>query len=82
MSRAEFAAETACLTSVTTPSVPAGAFFGIANGRIVRVTVYYNLADWIRTTVNHMLDAEPGIDLVLPDLDAQIRKHLEEPAHA
>lgn len=26
--------------------LPAGAFFGMANGRIVRVTVYYNLADW------------------------------------
>lgn len=26
--------------------LPAGAFFGMANGRIVRVTVYYNLPDW------------------------------------
>ena len=26
--------------------LPAGAFFGMANGKIVRVTVYYNLADW------------------------------------
>lgn len=26
--------------------LPAGAFFAFANGRISRVTVYYNLADW------------------------------------
>lgn len=26
--------------------LPAGAFFGLAGGKIVRVTVYYNLADW------------------------------------
>lgn len=26
--------------------LPAGAFFGMADGKIVRVTVYYNLADW------------------------------------
>lgn len=26
--------------------LPAGAFFGMAGGKIVRVTVYYNLADW------------------------------------
>lgn len=26
--------------------LPAGAFFAFAGGRIVRVTVYYNLADW------------------------------------
>lgn len=29
-----------------TYALPAGAFFGMANGKIVRVTVYYNLADW------------------------------------
>ncbi|MFM2301436.1 MAG: hypothetical protein RLZZ84_1172 [Pseudomonadota bacterium] len=29
-----------------TYTLPAGAFFGIADGKIVRVTVYYNLADW------------------------------------
>ena len=28
--------------------LPAGAFFDIADGRITRVTVYYNLADWTR----------------------------------
>jgi steroid delta-isomerase-like uncharacterized protein len=28
--------------------LPAGAFFAIEHGLIVRVTVYYNLADWIR----------------------------------
>lgn len=27
--------------------LPAGAFFAIENGLISRVTVYYNLADWI-----------------------------------
>lgn len=27
--------------------LPAGAFFAIENGLIARVTVYYNLADWI-----------------------------------
>lgn len=27
--------------------LPAGAFFAIADGRITRVTVYYNLEDWI-----------------------------------
>lgn len=26
--------------------LPAGAFFSIADGKITRVTVYYNLADW------------------------------------
>lgn len=26
--------------------LPAGAFFAIEHGRIARVTVYYNLADW------------------------------------
>lgn len=29
-----------------TYTLPAGAFFSIAGGRITRVTVYYNLADW------------------------------------
>ena len=29
-----------------TYTLPAGAFFGLSGGRIVRVTVYYNLADW------------------------------------
>jgi steroid delta-isomerase-like uncharacterized protein len=28
--------------------LPAGAFFAIESGLIARVTVYYNLADWIR----------------------------------
>jgi steroid delta-isomerase-like uncharacterized protein len=28
--------------------LPAGAFLGIAGGRITRVTTYYNLPDWIR----------------------------------
>jgi steroid delta-isomerase-like uncharacterized protein len=28
--------------------LPAGAFFALADGRISRVTVYYNLADWTR----------------------------------
>lgn len=28
--------------------LPAGAFFDIAQGRIARVSVYYNLADWTR----------------------------------
>lgn len=27
--------------------LPAGAFFTLADGRIARVSVYYNLADWI-----------------------------------
>ncbi|HQA18282.1 MAG TPA: ketosteroid isomerase-related protein [Novosphingobium sp.] len=26
--------------------LPAGAFFAVAEGRITRITVYYNLADW------------------------------------
>jgi steroid delta-isomerase-like uncharacterized protein len=29
-----------------TYELPAGAFFAMAGGRITRVTVYYNLADW------------------------------------
>lgn len=29
-----------------TYTLPAAAFFSIAGGRITRVTVYYNLADW------------------------------------
>lgn len=29
-----------------TYQLPAGAFFAFANGKIDRVTVYYNLADW------------------------------------
>ncbi|MCP3731202.1 nuclear transport factor 2 family protein [Sphingomonas sp. MG17] len=28
--------------------LPAGAFFDISDGRIARVSVYYNLADWTR----------------------------------
>ncbi len=28
--------------------LPVGAFFDIADGRIARVSVYYNLADWTR----------------------------------
>ena len=28
--------------------LPAGAFIGIAGGRIARLTMYYNLADWTR----------------------------------
>jgi steroid delta-isomerase-like uncharacterized protein len=28
--------------------LPAGAFFAIAEGRIARVTTYYNLPEWIR----------------------------------
>lgn len=28
--------------------LPAGAFFDIRDGRIARVTTFYNLADWIR----------------------------------
>lgn len=28
--------------------LPAGAFFSLADGRISRVSVYYNLADWTR----------------------------------
>lgn len=31
--------------------LPAGAFFTIADGKIVRVTVYYNLADWTAQVV-------------------------------
>ena len=27
--------------------LPAGSFFGLANGRITRITTYYNLQDWI-----------------------------------
>ncbi|WP_173404444.1 ketosteroid isomerase-related protein [Paracoccus marcusii] len=30
-----------------TYSLPAGAFFTIRDGRIARVTTYYNLADWM-----------------------------------
>lgn len=29
-------------------SLPAGSFFTIRNGRIGRITTYYNLADWMR----------------------------------
>lgn len=31
-----------------TYTLPAGAFFEVADGMIRRVTVYYNLADWMR----------------------------------
>ncbi len=31
--------------------LPAGAFFAMADGRITRVTVYYNLADWTAQVV-------------------------------
>ena len=31
-----------------TYALPAGAFFSIADGKIARVTMYYNLADWTR----------------------------------
>ena len=30
-----------------TYSLPAGGFFAVADGKITRVSVYYNLADWI-----------------------------------
>lgn len=29
-------------------TLPAGAFFSVANGRITRIVTHYNLADWIR----------------------------------
>lgn len=29
-------------------SLPAGAFFAVASGKITRVTTYYNLQEWIR----------------------------------
>ena len=28
--------------------LPAGAFFAVRDGRIARVTTYYNLSDWTR----------------------------------
>ncbi|MFN3937169.1 MAG: ketosteroid isomerase-related protein [Gemmobacter sp.] len=31
-----------------TYTLPAGAFFDIRDGRIARITTFYNLADWIR----------------------------------
>ena len=31
-----------------TYQLPAGSFFDVVDGRIARVTTYYNLADWIR----------------------------------
>ena len=31
--------------------LPAGAFFAVRDGRITRVTTYYNLADWTRQVV-------------------------------
>lgn len=31
--------------------LPAGAFIGIADGKIVRLTMYYNLADWTAQVV-------------------------------
>ncbi|MEP5828619.1 MAG: ketosteroid isomerase-related protein [Lentilitoribacter sp.] len=31
-----------------TYTLPAGSFFDLSEGRIARVTTYYNLADWIR----------------------------------
>jgi hypothetical protein len=31
--------------------LPAGAFFELADGRITRVTTYYNLADWTTQVV-------------------------------
>lgn len=31
-----------------TYQLPAGAFFEVAGGKIARVTLYYNLADWTR----------------------------------
>ncbi|MFX9069672.1 isopropylmalate/homocitrate/citramalate synthase, partial [Acinetobacter baumannii] len=31
--------------------LPAGAFIGIANGKIARLTMYYNLADWTAQVV-------------------------------
>jgi steroid delta-isomerase-like uncharacterized protein len=38
-----------------TYSLPAGTFFTIADGRITRVTTYYNLTDWLVQVVG-----EPG----------------------
>jgi steroid delta-isomerase-like uncharacterized protein len=32
--------------------LPAGAFFDIRDGRIARVTNYYNLQDWLRQVAN------------------------------
>ena len=31
-----------------TYTLPAGSFFDLSEGRIARVTTYYNLADWVR----------------------------------
>lgn len=31
-----------------TYTLPAGAFFTVADGRITRIVTYYNLADWVR----------------------------------
>ncbi len=31
-----------------TYTLPAGSFFTLENGKIARVTTYYNLADWLR----------------------------------
>lgn len=33
--------------------LPAGTFFAIRDGRIARVTTYYNLQDWIAQVVGH-----------------------------
>lgn len=38
-----------------TYTLPAGAFFSLDRGLITRVTMYYNLADWLR-----QVGAEPG----------------------
>jgi steroid delta-isomerase-like uncharacterized protein len=29
-------------------TLPAGAFFDLRDGRIARITTFYNLADWVR----------------------------------
>ena len=46
----EYVATDAGLPAATgqTYVLPAGAFIGIAGGRIARLTMYYNLADWTR----------------------------------
>lgn len=37
--------------------LPAGAFLSIAEGRITRLTMYYNLADWTRQVVGEPVSA-------------------------
>ena len=54
-----------------TYTLPAGAFFSLAGGRIARISNHYNLGDWVR----RFLQQAPADRGVLPPLAGSLRRH-------